>query len=110
MTAELNNRQPHQESSQLYTSFPNENKKHIDYVIAYKIKDKDGIETDASKEKEPHRKSFLKQLKKETLELYTLDLKKDDEEYVYILLHCPIERLMIETEKMRLEMRLKNVN
>lgn len=98
------------DASQCLTSFPDENNKHIDYVIVYKkfndteLKNKKKLRTHRMRE------LFFDKLEKETLEIY--EIKFTDEKgdpYVYALLHCPIERLLEEAAQLNYEIKLKNV-
>ena len=58
----------------IYTSFPNDNKKRIDYVITYKLKEKEEEEF-SFKKKELHRKLFFAQAAKESIETCVLNFK-----------------------------------
>lgn len=127
---------------QIPTHFPNDNSKHIDYVIAYKrevLRDERANGTgpgiaavageaanetraaeEASKRREQNqavinrkriRKLFLKKVEDEGFEVEKLAwIDKDvDEDWIYILLHCKLERLFKEAEKINLQMRINNV-
>jgi predicted nucleic acid-binding protein len=54
-------------------------------------------------------KLFLDELKKENIEVFTLEAKSIHMKHVFVMLHCPMERLLVEAEKTKLEMQLKNV-
>ena len=90
--------------------FPNDQTKHIDYVIQFK----DNAETDANPEFDRIRKKFIDQLvEKEKFEIQKIVKKKDNPQNTkstYLLLHCSLERLMEEAERMRLELPLKNAS
>ena len=88
--------------------FPNNNKKHIDYVIYYK----ETPHINSCKEKVQFRTKFFKQLMEEDFDFYYLKQKDVDDEnvtHVYVLLNCSLERLMDEAERMEIEMPLKPV-
>lgn len=55
------------------------------------------------------REDFYKKLLDETIEIYFLDFKNGKENNVYVLLHCPLDRLLKEAEEIKLEMRINNV-
>lgn len=91
------------------TSFPSQNKKHIDYVITYKDHTDDNQEKRAKKVKE--RKIFFEKLQEEEgLEVEILEFGTGEELHNYALIHCPLERLMVEAEKIKLNMKLNDVN
>lgn len=93
---------------QITTSFPNYNSKHIDYVIIYKY-DQDNVDDKEIRKKNEIRKEFFKHLElEEHIQVYYLRFSKDDEVHVYALLHAPMERLLEEAEKVKLQMRLNN--
>ena len=92
--------------TQLSTSFPNQNEKNIDYVIVYKKPEESGTE------QETYCNLFFKQIENESIELMYLDdseFFENETKFVYVLLHCPIKRLLIEAEAIGLEMNLKTV-
>ena len=92
------------------TSFPNQNEKHIDYVIYYeKLDDVDVNDSDSLK-KDTARKAFFAALKAENIDVYEIEEKQDEKTFIFALLHCSIERLLEEAELTRHEMVLKNVN
>ena len=88
------------------TSFPNENEKHIDYVIVYKDNEKNKNVV----YKEAVRNEFFQKLLEENVQIKFLEFKTENENHVYALLHCPNERLMVEAEKTKLPMRIDEVN
>jgi hypothetical protein len=93
---------------QITTSFPNYNSKHIDYVIIYKY-DRDDADDKEIRKKNEIRKAFFKNLElEEQIQIYYIRFNKDDEVHVYALLHAPMERLLEEAEKIKLQMRLNN--
>lgn len=105
---------------QIPTRFPNDNSKHIDYVITYKydkrFDEENAHENESQKKarqdfmkKEEVRKNFLKRLVDEGFDVATTQFLIGDHVNVYILLNCKIERLLQEAERVRLEMRLNNV-
>ena len=91
---------------QACTSFPNNNKKHIDFVLTYQEKLANEDEND---EKEMSiREEFFTQLTIEKVESFEIEYEnKDGVRKIMKLLHCPLERLLIEAEKINLEMPLK---
>ena len=86
---------------------PNDRTKHIDYVIYYF--DKDNISEAELQQKQTYRDEFFKKLEKEGFVIYYLRSNFDNKKNVYALLHCSLERLMKEAERLELEMRLKYV-
>jgi hypothetical protein len=92
---------------QIVTSFPNQNDKHIDYVITYKYSDNDN--PTELKKNELVRKSFLDCLREQEIEIKYIQFRAKNEHIVYILLHCPMHRLFLEAEKMKHEMRIDPV-
>ena len=92
---------------QTCTSFPNQNQKHIDYVIKYeKLLTQD---PDTQLESKSYRRLFFNLVTEEQIEIYKLRIQIEDEEHVFALLHCPLERLLKEAERSKLEMKLKSV-
>ena len=102
--------------SQILTSFPNQNNKHIDYVLVYEkfqfFTDEDiKCAKDLSNfRKTTGREAFFKALKAEQFEIYEIEQKLDEKILVFSLLNCSTERLLDEAELTRHEMVLKNVN
>lgn len=106
---------------QIPTHFPNDNTRHIDYVICYTYEkkmeedigpheDEDDIEKrEQYAIKEATRRRFLHRLKQEGFEIKDIKFTINDHVHVYLLLYCHIERLLQEAERTRLEMRLNNV-
>ena len=98
------------EESQITLCFPNDNTKRIDYVIFYKYSDQSKDKNDLEL-KNANRNKFLNILEKERIIIYKeLKLTIKNQVHKYILLHCPTERLLQQAEKIKLEMRIKNVN
>lgn len=94
--------------SQILTSFPNNNMKHIDYVIVYE-EPRDRLDEQDLKIIQK-RKEFFENLKENSFELVDLEVDiGNGKKRVFSLLHCPLNRLLQEAEHIRLEMRLKNV-
>jgi len=93
---------------QLLTSFPNDNTKHIDYVIAFEKIDENSTDSKIQ-EKNLVRKSFFDKLKEENFHIYEIESVSDSKTLIYCLLNCSKERLLKEAELTRLEMTLKNV-
>lgn len=91
---------------QLLTSFPNDNDKHIDYVIAFRDVEV-GVHNGLLLTK---RFEFFNELKKEGFDLYPIESSGITGNLNYMLLHCSTERLLKEAEAMRLKMRLRNVS
>ena len=93
---------------QIRTSFPNDDAKHIDYVIKY---EKHSITTDDHEhiDHESYRKLFFEEVKKQSIEIYPLEIKSDDKRHIYALLNCSMERLLVEAEAIKFEMDLKTV-
>jgi hypothetical protein len=96
---------------QFLTSLPHYNLKHIDYVIVHEeLCDRENLAGEDLKRKQI-RKEFFANLKEQTFELFDLEIDiSKNKKCIYTLLHCPLERLLQEAERSRLEMRLKNVN
>lgn len=89
----------------LFNYFPNEPTKHIDYVIYYK-------EAKNTKSAQRWREKFFDALESEGFQLYTIKKDREGKEnikVVYKLLHCSLERLMEEAERIQLEVPLKDV-
>ena len=86
--------------------FPNDQKKYIDYVIYYKTT------PETKQEAKKMREKFKRQLKdKEKFEIEEVLIKGSNvEESAFLLLNCPLERLMTEAENMNLCIPLKNVS
>ena len=99
-------------SHQCLTSFPDENNKHIDYVIVYQeLSDQEINKSKKNSRIQKIRDLFFQKLQKESLEIYDIPFKNDKgQSFVYSLLHCPMERLLEELEQLNFEMKLKNVN
>ena len=94
------------ENHPIFTNFP-DNKKKIDYVLKYDIP----LEIDADFiEKESYRSLFFEEVKKQSIEIYNLEIKTDSKIITYVLLNANIERLLDEAELIKLEMKLKTVN
>lgn len=94
------------ENHPIFTNFP-DNTKKIDYVFKY---DKP-LEIDADFiEKESYRILFFEEVKKQSIEIYNLEIKTDTKIIAYMLLNANIERLLDEAELIKLEMKLKTVN
>lgn len=91
---------------QMSSRFPNDNLKHIDYVIKYEEKEPEDHE---QLEHESYRKLFFDEIKNQSIQIYLLEVKSQGKRYIYALLHCPIERLLAEAEAIKLEMNLKTV-
>ena len=91
-------------TAQNLTSFPNQNNKHIDYVLFYEK------EESPDSKKVVARQAFFAALKAEKFEIYDIEEKHDDKIMVFSLLHASNERLLEEAELTRHEMVLKNVN
>ena len=93
---------------QVLTCFPNDNSKEIDYVIYYQY----GLGDQTKEEflqKEKIREQYLARLKEESLETYKLSYNDDNDMKVFILIHCPIDRLLAEAERVKLDMKINNV-
>jgi len=86
------------------TCFPNDTKR-IDYVIVYNQNDGEKNET----EKEPVRQVFFQKLREDGLDVEFIKFKTGKENHTYVLLHCPIERFMIEAERTNHEMKIDKV-
>jgi hypothetical protein len=89
------------------TCFPNQNGKQIDYVLFYKY----NLNTPPAEfnRHELVRKTFLDRVIGEGIELEYLRYRKDSSINVFVLLHCPVERLLSEAERLKLQMNLKKV-
>jgi hypothetical protein len=95
---------------QILTSLPHHNLKHIDYVIVHEeLCGQENLAEQDLKRKQI-RKEFFANLKEQTFELADLEIDiSKNKKCIFTLLHCPLERLLQEAERSRLEMRLKNV-
>ncbi len=92
---------------QVCNSFPNNNKKRIDFVLTYEETLADQNASPRTKE-DSIRAEFFTQLANEKVESYDIEYEnKDGVRKVMKLLHCPLDRLLIEAEKVNLEMPLK---
>lgn len=86
------------------TKFPDDPSKQIDYVISYID---DPHEDDYILNKEA-RANFFTEVQNQKVELYSIkEIVDTDKKRVFKLLHCPLERLLIEAESFKLEMSLK---
>ena len=95
------------ENWRIRTSMPNDTSKRIDYVIKY-IEKKE-IDDD-EKDHNIYREEFFNELTKQNVEFYkNIRFEKEENTHVYTLLHCPMERLLIEADLIELEMPLKTV-
>lgn len=106
---------------QIPSHFPNDNTKRIDYVITYKYEhkllDQDEANLNVTQrkqrtrlmEKENIRVKFLEKLREEQFEIDVVKFEFNHEIHNYVLLHCKIDRLFEEAERVKLEMRLNNV-
>ena len=98
----------HNEPQKL-TSFPNDNSKHIDYVIVYgEVMNQD--ESIENSKARYYREAFFELLKREGLEMHYLEENRSKQKRVYALIHCPLEKLLIEAESINLRMPLKDVH
>lgn len=94
---------------QLLTHYPDDNLKKIDYIIKFKPPKR--VEVQYRIE------AFFKEIISHQIQVKYLNVRnikniKDNEnndDFTYALLHCPLERLLIEAETIRLEMDLKKV-
>ena len=93
------------QAPQITTSFPNENDKQIDYVIAFK----DNENNKNVEFKDAVRDEFFQKLRQEGLEVKLIEFKTEKEFHTYALLHCPNDRLMIEAEKLKLPVKINKV-
>ena len=101
----MNSKEKTVEQKVLLNYFPNDQSKSIDYVIYYEVGPQT---TDKNKQM---RNKFIKQLKlKDGFEIQILFQKTEEKKQFYVLLNCPLERLMIEAERMHLELPLKSVS
>ena len=93
------------------TSFPNQNEKHIDYVICYEKLEDIKVEESKKEKIKIVRKAFFDALKANKMDIYEIEKKEEGEEAkIFCLLNCSTERLLEEAEITRLEMILKNVD
>ena len=97
-------------SMQSLTSFPNQNDKHIDFVLVHEKPALFDNESSIGHKKETARQAFFAALKAEKFDIFDIEDKHEGKIVVYSLLHCSVERLLEEAELTRLEMVLKNVN
>ena len=109
MQTKTNNTSPLLKDKINLNYLPNDQKKHIDYVIQFKD-DEDNFENLMHRRT---RNKFIKQLIiRERFEIYQIVKKKTkpiNTKSTYLLLHCPLDRLMEEAERMHLELPLKDV-
>ena len=97
-------------NSQNLTSFPNQNNKHIDYVLVYEEEgEEEEKKSEAEESKERIREGFLKALEAESFEWFRIVHEKKGQKLVYILLNCKEERLLEEAEIIKIQMTLKHV-
>lgn len=91
----------------MYSSLPNCNQKRIDYVIKYFLP----LDEDPNKniKKETFINLFLDELSKDSIEVYKLEIKTKQKKHFFGLIHCPLERLLVQADKIKFEMQLKNV-
>lgn len=95
---------------QILTSFPNDNSKHIDYVLIYRDLNDTGNDDDFRFKCRNSRKKFFDRLAAESFEIYNIDVNRSKSTYTYVLLHCKTDRLLMEAEHINLEMKLKTVS
>jgi ribosomal protein L21 len=88
--------------------FPNDNTKHIDYVIMHKYSKKDK-ENEKFAAKDAIRKEFIERVKGSKIDVYTIRKKDGDDRTVFYLLSCSMDRLLDEAETVELQMKLANV-
>ncbi len=101
MTLEISN-----EEFQVCSSFPNDNSKCIDFVLFYE--ENLFQQNENVVEENRIRSEFFTQLKIEKIDSYDLEFERDEKyKKVIKLLHCSLDRLFREAEKIKLEMPLK---
>ena len=93
---------------QLLTYYPDDNLKQIDYIIKFKPPKR--IEVQYRIE------AFFKEIISHQIQVKYLNVRniqnikdENNDDFTYALLHCPLERLLIEAETIKLEMDLKKV-
>lgn len=91
---------------QILTSFPDQNEKHIDFVIAYEQLNNSPEDQECLKK----RAEFFKELEKESFNIYDINPQSTHDKFGYVLLNCSTERLLREAESIHLKMPLKEVN
>ena len=78
--------------------FPNDQTKHIDYVICYTEKISEGDMNSRSnrkiKQREKVRQKFLNQIKNDGFEIERIVRIDEDETFNYLLLNCSLERYL----------------
>ena len=97
--------------------FTNDQSKHIDYVIQYDdesldlpLDRKTRRNKNIIKRKHLRNKFLLQLITEEKFEIHKLVKKIDDKKTSnYLLLHCSLERISKEAERMKMEMPVKNV-
>jgi hypothetical protein len=81
--------------------FPNDQTKHIDYVICYTEKIFEGDMNSRSnrkiKQREEVRQKFLNQIKNDGFEIERIVRIDEDETFNYLLLNCSLERYLKKT-------------
>lgn len=98
--------------------FPNDQSKHIDFVIHYNDESLDlplGKKSQRNKRliklKQRRNKFLIQLITEEEFEIFKIIKRLNDKQTSnYLLLHCPLSRLMLEAERMHKEMPLKDVN
>ena len=55
------------------------------------------------------RQAFFQKIQEDGLELEFIKFKTKKENHTYVLLHCPLERLMVEAERTNLQMKIDKV-
>lgn len=91
-----------------FTTFPNDRKKHIDYVIVYKEFTEEELQKKKKMRVQKIRELFFEKLKKESFDIHNLKyLNAKNETVVYALLSCSTERLLEEIAQLNYEMKLK---
>lgn len=73
--------------NQLLTSFPNDNSKHIDYVIVFEKIDEQTTDSN-NQEKFLVRKAFFEKLKEENFNIYEIETESESKTLIYCLLNC----------------------
>ena len=93
---------------QLLTYYPDDNLKQIDYIIKFKPPKR--IEVQYRIE------AFFKEIISHQIQVKYLNVRniqyikdENNDDFTFALLHCPLERLLIEAETIKLEMDLKKV-
>ena len=83
--------------------FPDDQKRYIDYVIYYEEN------ADTTEECKKKRNAYNLKLISEGFKIKVLQEKSKKSKIYFLLLNCSLDRLMIEAERLKIEIPLKSV-